>query len=704
MMATFKNELPQGGTGQAGESPGASASMSRVSGGGKKRLMSLSSCDESRRDGGSNIEDDSEEHSAGSVSGKVVWKKRTHKETGGDKEKMMGGSDASSDEASKPKIGTSARGRGRPPTTGKYVGLAKDKEDYRKKKEERELSAEEEITEKLVQVRKASSQLKASVRLAISEDQSVVDLSKLVEDNVDVIFNVATKSSNLKGTFQKALKEAATSIKEVLGVLQQRTMSEETKKLQEDNARLQTDLADIRRELAELKANLIRAPPREDLEELPLVAITDTQAKKRQEVSLPSGDGDTQELVRSIMIQVGGMINARFAGMEDRLLPEKRLRPPLAADKAREAPSTSRPIIHASESKTGEKLKKKQGTTQVAPLPKKSLEMPLATPQSMNEKWSLVARKKGKKKAGTVQSSTLPSPATQPVKQVTKQSAKKASKLRAPRSAAVVVTLQPGAETRGMTYSKVLTEAKGKINLASLGIAALRFRQAATGARILEVPGVTGNEKADSLAQKLKEAFSPDDIRVHRPVKCADVRISGLDDSVTTDEIISAVARDGECSVDSIRSGEIQSEYSGLGAVIVKCPVDVARKLSKNGRLLIGWVSAQVRLMQARPMRCYKCMEIGHVRVCCPSEVDRSSECYRCGKTGHKSRQCSEEAHCNLCAVANKPAGHKLGSSKCAAPKPKSRGRAIRAMKSQQQANSTPNVEIRAETVSMDTI
>ncbi|KPI96028.1 hypothetical protein RR46_06762 [Papilio xuthus] len=40
-----------------------------------------------------------------------------------------------------------------------------------------------------------------------------------------------------------------------------------------------------------------------------------------------------EEICRAVMVQVGGMMNARLASLEDRLLPERNLRPPLAADK-----------------------------------------------------------------------------------------------------------------------------------------------------------------------------------------------------------------------------------------------------------------------------------------------------------------------------------------------------------------------------------
>lgn len=609
-----------------------------------------------------------------------------------------------------PKISTAkrGRGRGRSSATGKYVSFLKKKEDLKKKREDRELTAEEEVTAKMTNVRKASARLATSL---VNEEHASADLNKLVLDNVDVIVNVATKSSHLKGTFQKALKDAAASIKEVTAVLLRRTVSEETAKLQADNVRLQADLADIRKELAELKSNL--PPPRVDMEELPHVIVPNSWEEIRTQDALPHCGGNNnwqEELVRSIMIQVGGMINARFEGLKDRLLPEKRIRPSLAADKNR---GTARPDTSTVPNKTVElprppvselqktnKRKNKEGTMQEVPTVEELSELSPATVNN-EQAWTQVVRKGRKNRAENL----APQPGRQPLKQSAQRPVKKSVKLNPPRSAAVVITLQPGAEERGVTYSKVLAEARGKINLTGLGITELRFRQAATGGRILEIPGTSSSEKADTLAEKLRESLNTEDIKVSRPNKCAVVRISGLDDSITVDEVISAVMHVGGCLRDSIKSGEIRQESSGLGAVWVRCPVIAAKKLAESGRLLVGWVAAQVKLLQPRPMRCYRCLEVGHVRLRCTSEADRSMECYRCGKPGHKVSQCTAaEANCSLCLAANKPAGHRLGSVECAAPNVNRKGRTARAKSSMQQSHPPVNLQAKEKAVSMDTV
>ncbi|XP_035452961.2 uncharacterized protein LOC118278015 [Spodoptera frugiperda] len=151
-------------------------------------------------------------------------------------------------------------------------------------------------------------------------------------------------------------------------------------------------------------------------------------------------------------------------------------------------------------------------------------------------------------------------------------------------------------------------------------------------------------------------------------MKTAELRIAGLDDSVTTEEVVAAAARSGECPPDNVRAGDIRADASGLGVVWIRCPVASAKKIAESGRLLIGWVAARVKLLQPRALQCFRCLEKGHVRAKCTAEIDRSDLCYRCGQPGHKATQCSAALNCSLCSAAGKPAGHKVGGGACGAP------------------------------------
>jgi hypothetical protein len=390
-----------------------------------------------------------------------------------------------------------------------------------------------------------------------------------------------------------------------------------------------------------------------------------------------------EEAERDMMVKVGTMMNARLEALEDRLLPSKEGRPVLASDKIVAAPGRQnsaepkrRPRAIVATASTGPKAndyppnteerkkknKKKRKTMAAAEAaevsasragnPKAPNLLPLA-PQPQKSPWNAADGKGGKSRKATK--------GTTPARS-------EARKLRPPRSAAVVLTLQPEAEARGVTYAKVLAEAKEKVNLADLGIANLRFRRAVTGARVLELPGATSGEKADKLAKELAEKLG-EGVRISRPTRCAELRLSNLDDSVTPAEVVAAVARAGGCAEDQVKTGEIRPDHSGLGTLWVRCPVTAAKKVAENGRFLVGWSSAQVKLLESRTMRCFRCLESGHVRVQCQSQTDRSDLCYRCGQPGHKSAQCTAAPLCVLCKAVDKSADHVLGSKSCSAPR-----------------------------------
>lgn len=513
---------------------------------------------------------------------------------------------------------------------------------------------------------------RVALGLQVTEEgdtRTAVALNKQVLDDVAIILKVATSSKNLKGTYTKALKESAASIKAVVDVLQKRTTSEEVEKLQADNVRLQNEVSQLQKDMVELRAEMIQAqrapapssPRRPSPHRMEVVQLLSSQ-----------GGGSVEELTRSIMLQVGGMLSARLEGLEERLLPDKRLRPPLAADQRRGA-LDARETEGSANTSGPQTQKSKKGkvtpkTTDVRPPERRPKQVGTntpfaAAPAAVEEGWSAVVRRGGRKKEAPQRPAEKTTTATKPKSRSSK------IKLRTPRSAAVVISLQPGAEEKGVTYAKVLEEARNKIDLASCGITSLRFRQAATGARMLEVPGATSGEKADTLAQKLREALNAEMVKISRPTKCAEMRISGLDDSVSVRDLASAIVERGCCPEESVKIGEIRRDSQGVGAVLVRCPVTAAKKLEAGGRLLVGWVAAQVRVLQPRPMQCYRCLQKGHVRAQCTAEVDRSDECYRCGRPGHKAAMCSAEPKCSLCLAANKPAGHRLGSKSCCPPK-----------------------------------
>ncbi|KAL0858652.1 hypothetical protein ABMA27_012478 [Loxostege sticticalis] len=640
--------------------------------------------------------------SASSVDGRS--RSRVGKRT---RDVSVGSLAGSEDEAARKKSATVAeyRGRGRPVTTGARAKKAEARELLREdRRKARVQEAEEEAEGFSIKLKKALNMATFKVK-----EQTAHQVIKAVRTATETIAHYTKKSGNISGVFQRNLNDATALIQAAVESLAERTVNDEIRRLNLIVERLTNENSELRKESAILK-------------EQSREAVVLPSSETPMEVT-PAGV-EPSELERSLNARWSAMLNARFEGIEDRLLPEQR-RIALAADKRRverpsfaevagsskvqsakavatkappaktpaakapvakapvaKAPAAKAPAAKAAAAKTpAAKASAAKNQTVNAPTtrrkgrsrerrsaaPRASAPAPEAhslppSPASEEEGWSVVA-KKGQKPQGGQPAR----PNAQPAKPAAKKPA--TPKLRPPRSSAIVLTLLPGAQEKGVTYETALRDAESRINISELGITGLRCVKAKTGGKLLEIPGATSGDKADALAAKLKEVLPAELVRVSRPTKTVDVRLSGLDDSVTKDEVAEAVSRVGGCAADSIKVGEIRESWAGNGTVVVKVPVAAAKKISQ-GRLLVGWVSCRVQVLETKPMRCYRCMESGHVRQQCPNETDRSEMCYRCGGLGHKARECTAAApHCPICADLGKPASHKVGSKNCAPPK-----------------------------------
>ncbi|KYQ58856.1 hypothetical protein ALC60_02142 [Trachymyrmex zeteki] len=275
--------------------------------------------------------------------------------------------------------------------------------------------------------------------------------------------------------------------------------------------------------------------------------------------------------------------------------------------------------------------------------------------KSKEEPWSRILGRREKKKAKEESQNIARDKGT--------PGGKKSSQTvrRTPRTAAIQISCRNGA-----MYTDVLREAKEKIDIDELGISDIRPRRARTGALLLEIPGTDGSEKANKLANKLKEALQNNcNVLISRPEKMADIRVRDLVDSTTKEELISKCAEIGKCDKNNVRVSDIVQSLNGLGSAIVKCTLAAAKLITKSTRIRIGWTSVRVDLLPERPPQCFKCLEVGHVRAQCRSEVDRGSLCYRCEGMGHAAKGCINPVNCVVCLSKGRKADHRMGGPAC---------------------------------------
>lgn len=240
---------------------------------------------------------------------------------------------------------------------------------------------------------------------------------------------------------------------------------------------------------------------------------------------------------------------------------------------------------------------------------------------------------------------------------------KKVNKIRRPpKTAAVMVT----SKKEDFTYADVLKLARGKISLDELDIPATKIRKAANSGMIIEVLGPNSFSRANTLAEKLKGVFL-EQARVVRPTVKGEIRLVGLDDSVTVEEVICVIAQNGECNQDEVKVGTIRPMINGLHTVWIQCPLAAAIRVANQKKIKIGWTLARVDLLEARPVQCFKCWKFGHVRLACTTKDDYSGLCFRCGGAGHLARNCNLSPSCKLYVAEGKDPNHRLGSNLCTA-------------------------------------
>ncbi|XP_047537138.1 uncharacterized protein LOC125071089, partial [Vanessa atalanta] len=493
----------------------------------------------------------------------------TDMETASDASVRFVESDSGSDTA-----GPAADRRGKP----KKSGLSRARIELKAKEdEERELAFERTLRSRafkktpvvVPELEEAASLAKVDPAL-----QSNEELRAEAGRSAREIREVALKSSNLKGGFIKRLKDAAASLEGVVEALASRTEADEARNLRADNSRM-------RREIDSLKAEL-KAHRREYAE------MRTTVAAATEAANTPRGAPSMEELKDFIVTSIGAAMKDQLAGLEERL-PARMQRPPSAADKTQMSQGPPPSISTArQDGGVGAPAKPRKAaalaaqTKPTACLPSAPAPATSQTPPNQETSWSTVV-KKGRKGSKTTSSDAKTLPKTpQPAK----------SKLATPRSAAIVLTLQPEAVGKGVTYAQVLERAEQSVKLQDLGISGgLKVRRTATGARALELPKAQA-EQADRLAAKLRTVL--DGVAdVVRPVKKADLKVTGLDDSVTLEKLAAAIAHAGDCSSEAVKCGVMQRGPGYMGMVRVTCPLTAAKKLAAAGRLLVGWSSAK---------------------------------------------------------------------------------------------------------------
>ncbi|XP_020294333.1 serine/arginine repetitive matrix protein 1-like [Pseudomyrmex gracilis] len=543
----------------------------------------------------------------------------------------------------------------------------------------------------------------------IAEDMPSAQIVEQASKLAASVRRMAVKSKNLKGTFVRQFKEAASGMEEAVHLLAGRASSDaEVRRLSAANKRLNEEVAEMRekisalrgdKEAAQVKLDSVAAENRtlraevealhdelrdmrKDLMSLRMARLKEAKKKRPSERPIESsspvpsashggsgGGARSSPEPPSPPGTPGGQGGAaepppRLAESPSRKGPSDGAASLPLRDEGRPIPPprTGRPRDPESFKHWERRIMDGTSSSQPSPPP-------------TDEPWTQVVRRgKGKSRA---KGEPALVPAPQPKGKEGRTAAAKGGKPSSPKpklgkpprcAAITLTTVQPNVK-----LGDVMAYIRGKVRPEDHGVDVIRPKRAITGALVMEVPGDNSEARADALCAAMAPYAAEKGARVSRPVKTAEMRIKGLEDSVSSDEVRAAVASVGGCRPTDIKVGQARASSSGLQTAWVQCPLTAARKVVAEGAIRVGWVRAPVEALERRPLQCHRCLRRGHVITTCtytaPGE-DRRGRCYRCGGRGHHAAECTEPPRCPLCADLSRPAAHRLGSKACA-PVPK---------------------------------
>ncbi|XP_070142321.1 uncharacterized protein [Drosophila kikkawai] len=197
----------------------------------------------------------------------------------------------------------------------------------------------------------------------------------------------------------------------------------------------------------------------------------------------------------------------------------------------------------------------------------------------------------------------------------------------------------------GKSYSEVLamvTRREDK-QLSDLGRCVAKVRRTNNGNLLLEV--AKGSAESASAMKESIEKVLGDSASVRATTEESKVivlEVRNIDPITTKQEVCAALAGQFNFEAERVKVRSMRRGFAETQAAVVSLPVSLAKAVLHRGEVRNGWTICRIR-ERLGPVRCFRCLEPGHIAIHCKGPVDRSGCCINCGGPGHKAASCSKE-------------------------------------------------------------
>ncbi|XP_070139960.1 uncharacterized protein [Drosophila kikkawai] len=143
------------------------------------------------------------------------------------------------------------------------------------------------------------------------------------------------------------------------------------------------------------------------------------------------------------------------------------------------------------------------------------------------------------------------------------------------------------------------------------------------------------------------------------------LEVRNIDTIATKQEVCATLAGQLNFEAERVKVRSMRRSFAETQTAIVSLTLSLAKAVLHHGEVRIGWSICRIR-ERLGPVRCFRCLEPGHIAIHCKGPVDRSGCCINCGEPGHKAASCNKEPSCFICAAAGrKETRHKAGARGC---------------------------------------